>query len=101
MSAQAEAQINDLWNANFSPYGEGGIAKWSNWEVMRRMLAQLGATYGQPNTLPFKPLPRPADNETTPPVTIVSLSPSETAALAAIPAILAILQRIEAADKSA
>ena len=102
MSETTAQQIDDLWNAAFSPYGEGGIAKWSNPEVLRRMLAQLGATYNQSSELPFVPMPRPAAPASTP------LTAAQSAALLAIPAISAAvasgdlaLAHIEAALKAA
>jgi hypothetical protein len=85
-------QVAALYSIFFEPFA-AGAAPWSNAEVLRRMLVQLGATYNQPNGLPFVPLPGPTTGG--------GLSAAEQAALAQIPVILAKLTAIEAALKSA
>ena len=84
--AQAQ-QLADLHAIFFEPY-QAGAAGWSNVEVLRRMLAQLGAAYNQPGTLPFTPLPNPN-------VTAGGLTAAQAAALDAIPGIVATLADIQ------
>jgi hypothetical protein len=92
MNTQQNQWLEDLWNIFFSPYGQGGIAKWSNAEIFRRQLASLGAPYDPPGTLPFVP----------PTVTPGGgLTADQAAALAQVPALVAAVARIEAALKSA
>jgi len=45
--ADLAQQVSDLWNIFFGPY-QVGAAPWSNVEVIRRQLADLGAEYAPP-----------------------------------------------------
>ena len=93
MSAQAEAQIADIWTAVFGPVPEnGGLptypAKPNNLDIIRRKLSGYAQGY-------------PAANGGELALTGVALTAAETAQLAQIPAILALLQKIDAALHSA
>jgi|HubBroStandDraft_6_1064221.scaffolds.fasta_scaffold00174_53 hypothetical protein len=91
MSAQAEAQIADIWTALFGPAavnGGEGPAKPNNLDIIRRKLSP----YAQPY---------PAANGAEIVTTGVALTAAEIAQLAQIPTILALLEKIDAALHSA
>ena len=94
MSAQAEAQIAEIWTALFVLFGQSGT-RWNNLESMRRALTNgTGAAYTQGSEVPFVPHP-------VAPPTAVALTAVEAAQLAQVPAILALLTKIDAALHSA
>lgn len=97
MSTLSEAQTNDLWHAVFTPVAiDGGVASYpakpNNIDIIRRKLSGYAKGY-----------PAAEGAEVTIPAATGSatLTAAETAALAQIPAILAILERFEAAFRTA
>ena len=94
MDATQAQQLADVWTAIFGPVPiDGGEstypAKPNNLDIIRRKLSGYA-----------KPYPAANGAEVTA-IAPVTLTAAETQALAQIPAILAILQRLEAAAKSA
>ncbi|HUY25409.1 MAG TPA: glycoside hydrolase family 25 protein [Candidatus Saccharimonadales bacterium] len=54
MTPEQAAQLAALWAIFFQPYdGDPTHAPWSNMEVTRRQLADLGAPYAPPSAVPF------------------------------------------------
>ncbi len=86
MTPAQAAQLAALYEIFFSPYEAGG-APWSNAEVLRRMLAALGAPYSPSSALPFVP---------TPVAPGTGLTAEQAAALAAIPGLVATVDAIAA-----
>ncbi len=98
MDAVQDARLTDLWNAVFGPVPiDGGEtsypAKPNNVDIIRRKLSGYAHPYPGAN-----------GSEISVPASAVTVSPltaAQTAALAQVPTILAILQRLEAAAKTA
>ena len=93
MTPEQAQQLQALWDIFFEPYAAGD-APWSNVEVLRRQLADLGAPYTPNSVIPFQPDPMPAPSGG-------GLTAAQAAALASVPDLVAAVGRIEAALKGA
>jgi hypothetical protein len=100
MSLLSEQQTDQLWHAVFGPTAvNGGTAgvttPGNNIDIIRRKLSGYARGYPAANGADAEPV------EATVSSTGATLTAAQAAALAEIPTILAILQRIEAAAKTA